>query len=220
MLRLLFIFLFLNFLLPRDAEAQFMDSLQAAVKEKPRFTFKFDTRNSFISNQRAEIFGFKLGVDFNKKIRIGGGLHTLNTALYKDKNLLSSEGIDTTVSMGLHFGYFAYYIEYVFYKTNRWEFSVPLQMGWGDSRYEYVFNGKKFVQDKKTIVVYESAVSGQYKFFKWLGVGADVGLRLMLRNNRAIPESFNSPIYAFKLLIWYGEIYKALFPNTKLAKYL
>jgi len=55
---------------------------------------------------------------------------------------------------------------------------------------------------------------------KWVGVGADVGFRFMLTESKALNNKFNSPTYAFKLLIYYSEIFKSLFPNSKLSEKL
>jgi hypothetical protein len=202
------------------ADAQVMDTLRASIARKAKFTFKFDTRNSFIANRRAEIFGAKLGVEFDKKLRIGGGVHWLTSPLYKRTYLTSSSGLADSVDAQLSFRYFAYYIEYVFYKTDRWELSIPFQLGAGDSRYRYDYEGNSHVAGKKMVVLYEPGISTQYKVFRWLGAGADVGLRVMVVNNKAIKENFNSPMYAFKVLIWYDELYKMAFPNSWLTKKL
>lgn len=202
------------------AEAQVMDTLRASIARKARFTFKLDTRNSFITNRRAEIFGVKLGVEFDRKLRIGGGVHWLTSKLHKRTYLTSSAGLPDSVDARLSFRYFAYYIEYVFYKTNRWELSIPFQLGLGDSRYRYDYEGNSFVTGRKMVVIYEPGISTQYKVLRWLGAGADVGLRVMVVNNKAIKENFNSPMYAFKVLIWYDELYKMAFPNSRLTKKL
>lgn len=200
--------------------AQVVDTIQASLQSKAKFTFKFDTRNSFIANSRAEIFGFKAGVEFGKRLRVGGGLNTLISNLYKDKYIANQNGFTDTISEKLSFNYWSYYVEYVYYKTKRWEFSVPLQIGIGDSRYEYIYEGKKTTENKKVVLLYEPSISAQYLIFNWLGLGTDIGIRFMLRNNRAIKENFNSPTYSFKVLIFYSEIYKGLFPHSKLAEKL
>ena len=86
------------------------------------------------------------------------------------------------------------------------EFPNPVQ-GVGDEK----------IADKRFVVIYEPGISVSYKIFKWLGAGADIGYRMMLRNNPAIPEKFNSPIYSFYGIIYWGELYKSIFPETKLA---
>lgn len=179
-----------------------------------------DSRNSFITNSRAEISGIKLGVEFGKKLRVGGGYHWLSSSLYKDREIRSITGVMDTAEARLQLRYFAYYIEYVYYKTKRWELSIPFQLGVGDTRYTYSFEGKKYVENPRVVMIYEPSISMQYKFFRWLGAGADVGARVMFVNNKAIKQNLNSPTYAFKLLIWYDELFKMAFPNSKITKKL
>lgn len=197
-----------------------MDSLRAGIDRKPSFIFKMDTRNSFISNRRGEIFGIKLGVEFDKKLRVGGGVHWLTSALTSDRYITGSTGKTDVVPAYLDLAYLAYYIEYVYFKTKRWELSIPFQFGGGYSKYEYSYGGNNFSDSKKMIAIYEPGISTQFKIFRWMGVGADIGLRVMVLNNSSIKQNFNSPTYAFKFLVWYDELYKMAFPNTKLAKRL
>ena len=72
------------------------------------------------------------------------------------------------------------------------------------------------MKDKHTIMLYEPAVAWQYKIVKWFGVGGDVGYRLILIKNDAIPENFNSPVYSFKAMIYYDELYKMIFKKSVL----
>ena len=202
------------------SSAQVMDSLRAGIDRRASFTFKFDTRNSFISNRRGEIFGVKLGVEFDRKLRVGGGVHWLTSALSADRVMTDAAGKPVIVPAYLQMRYLAYYVEYVYFKTKRWELSIPFQFGGGDTRYSYEHAGRTYTDSKKIIAIYEPGISTQFKIFRWMGVGADVGLRVMVINNKAIKENFNSPTYAFKLLVWYDELFKMTFPNTKLAKRL
>jgi hypothetical protein len=80
-----------------------------------------------------------------------------------------------------------------------------------------MFNQKGHFQENWNFI-YEPAVSVEYKFLRWFGVGADIGYRFMITSDRKINQKFNSPIYAFKFLIYYNEIFKSIFPDSKLAK--
>lgn len=208
--------LFLNTL-----RAQLLDTLRNAINRKVAFTAMFDTRKSFINSQNARIWGFKFGADFGNKLTIGGGWNTHTPALAKPVYLTDSLGRPDTAFSSLRFDYFSYFIRYVFYKSKRWKFSViPFQLGFGNSRYEYSYEGQPQIVGQRRVIIYETGISGSYKIFRWFGVGADLGLRLMLRNNKALSENFNSPIYSFYTIIYWSELYKMAFPNTKLAKRL
>ena len=194
------------------SRAQIFDSIQDAIKNKPKIIFRFDSRNSFIDDSKAKIFGWKIGVEFNNLIRIGGGYNRLverhDPSL--DKVLYKENGVDTFTIAELQFNYISYFIEYVFFDTRHWEFSVPLQIGIGGSRYEYRGeNGQLQEHNAKGVILFEPAVSMQFKITKWLGFGAGAGYRLMLLNNKAIEKKFNSPIYIFKFKIFLGDFMRS-----------
>ena len=203
----IFISLIVVLLYSNTASSQFLDSIRLSLKKNPKFLFKFDTRNSFIANQSARIFGWNVGVEFGKTLRIGGGFHTLikhGSAL--DKII---DG-DTAI---LKFNYFAYFIDYVFYKRKKWEFSIPLQIGIGSSRYEFTDQNSSLIKlERKIVVLYEPAITGHYKITKWFGVGMGAGFRIMIVNNKALDKKFNSPIYILNVKIFLGDIYKAIIP--------
>ena len=198
----------------------FIDSIQAGLKKTPKFIFKFDTRNSFIANQSARIFGWKIGVEFGNTLRIGGGFYTLvkhSSAL--DKTIFDANGTDTLATAKLMFNYIAYFVDYIFYKKKKWEFSIPLQIGIGRSRYEYTGQDGSLIRlARKTVLLYEPAITGHYKVTKWFGIGMGAGFRIMLINNKALDRKFNSPIYILKIKIFLGDIYRAIAPSRSCPK--
>ena len=198
--------------------SQIIDSIQEALKSKPKIIFKFDSRNTFIDYKGARIFGWKVGVEFNDRIQIGGGFSNLITTHDPelDRVIYKPNGIDTLYFAKLKFNYLSYYAEYIFYHKKKWEFSVPVQLGFGASDYEYRDENRKLRQlNKKNIILFEPAVTGQYKITKWFGVGAGVGFRLMLVNNKAINKKFNAPVYVLKIHLFFVDIYKSVFLKNK-----
>ena len=209
----------LSFLLPLFccftlvANAQLYDSLRESLKKKPSIHFKFDSRNSFISSRRAQIWGVKLGADYGKKLRLGLGFNFLNSNFSTDFYYPSEKGNDT-VTRKLKIRYGCAYIEYVFYRQKNWEFSIPVQFSLGSIWYNYSFKGINDLRSRKHLLfLYEPTLSGQYKVFKWLGLGADVGFRYALIKNHFIEEKLSSPVYVFKVIVYWGELYKKVFPN-------
>lgn len=190
------------------AKAQFIDTLQNIIDRKGSFTFSFTSRNSFIRNYSAYIFGYSVGVTFGKKLNIGGGFNALNSIITK------KETIDgTSVTQTLNFVYFSYYVQYIMNLTRHWKlYIMPFSMGIGGSSYSYVYKLLPYVVDSRTIVPYEPQVELDYNFNKWLGLYTQVGYRFMLINNPAINENFNSPIYSYGVIFSPFEFYAALFP--------
>lgn len=199
--------------LPEDFEKVILNSL----KTKPKLFFKFDSRNSFISSQKAFINGFKIGLDYNNVMRIGGGIAYLQGDILKDYKNIYYPG-STTVAR-LHFNYFNSFAEYVFFKNKKWQFTIPVQIGFGSSYFEYIdFTKKKIKLDERPVFLYEPSITGQYKFFSWLGCGGGIGYRLMLINNRSIKQKFTSPIYELGLRFFFRDLYKSLFIKRKEKK--
>jgi hypothetical protein len=57
-----------------DAQAQTInlsDSLRQVFRLRITPSFKFDTRNSFITGSTAKVYGLKAGVSFGKRLSIG-----------------------------------------------------------------------------------------------------------------------------------------------------
>jgi hypothetical protein len=194
------------------AKAQFLDSIQAAIDRKGRFSFGFNSRNSFITNYDAPIFGYMIGVCFDRKFAIGGGWNTLNSYIFKN------ESVDgQTVNATLNFSFFSYYIEYIFRITKHWEIDIPAAIGVGKSSYTYSVSGKTTTQNSRYVVPLEPTIEVDYNFNKYWGLFVQAGYRYMVVNNNTINENFNSPTYSYGVLLYPFEIYAGLFPHTKLA---
>jgi hypothetical protein len=208
------LFVFLSFCtIGLVAKAQFVDSLQAIINRKASFFFSFTSRSSFITNNSANIFGFAIGATFGKKLIIGGEYNALNSIITRKITIGSDQ-----VSEVLEFAYFSYFVEYIVPLTKHWKIYVmPFSIGIGSSSYQYVHNFAYKVEDNYTIIPFEPQVEVDYNFTRWLGLYTQVGYRLMLVNNPAIIQNFNSPTYSFGVLILPFEIVAGIFPNTKLG---
>jgi hypothetical protein len=209
-----FCFFFIEFV-----SAQWRDTLREIFHGSVYPTAGFDSRNSFVSSRRAYIWGIKAGVEFDHKLQFGLGYNKLSSKLTRPYPFVTPSGIHDTATANLSMWYVGIYMRYAYYKTKRWKMSVmPIQIGIGTSHYKHSEGLGPIRTDKETIVVFEPGISAMYRVFKWLGAGVDFGYRLMLRTNRAIPEKFNSPIYSFYVIIYWDQVYKAVFPNSKWAK--
>jgi len=203
-LKFIFILSFLFFTLSSVAQIrkdEFFYEIGQSLKSKPTFTFRFDNRNSFITNYRAWIYGVKIGLQFENKFRTGLDFSMLHTGIYINQNI-EYEGEMYNVSSKLHLEYASIFAEYVFYKTKRWEFSLPIQIGGGVSYFEYNIDNKDFTNNMAPVIMYEANVTGQYKLFKGIGVGTGIGYRIMLLSNPKINQHFTSPIFSLKLILY------------------
>ena len=198
-----------------------LDTIQQSLAKRPHIFGKFDTRNSFIDNSRAKIFGLKAGLNYDNRLFFGIGYNQLNPPskdFDKEISILNANNeLEKTTAM-LRLVYFSVHVEYVFYQTKHWQLSMPLQFGVGQTYYKYNQLGKRKVMERDYNFIYEPAVSVEYKFVKWIGVGVDIGYRFMLTSYTRLNQKFTAPTYAFKLLIYNNEVIKSLFPKSKLAK--
>ncbi len=209
----------LTLALSLKTQAQFLDSIKVFIKSRPSIDARLETRNSFIENDRAKVTGVRLGVTFRKKLKFGAGYSWLNSDInnplfLKDENGVVYKKIDNY----LKFGYGCLYTDFVFHKTKRWQLSVPLQLGIGAYWFRYQDDLETINSKKRLLLLYEPGISVQFKIFTWLGLGSDIAYRFTARNTRYIGEKLNSPTYAFKLLIWFDQLYYIGFPKSKLTK--
>lgn len=176
------------------------DSIQASLQHKPSLYFNYGTRNSFITNQYAKVKDIKAGITFNKQFTLALGYSWLNSDF---KSKLSND-----VDANLKMRYFTPYMEYSFLEHNNIEVTIPVHLGLGWSFYRDV---NKNNYNKSFIITYEPAMTATYRLFKYFGIGAGFGYRLMLIGNSSINENFNSPIYLLKAKLFFGDIYRDLF---------
>jgi hypothetical protein len=179
------------------------DSLRMVFKQKKSPSFKFDTRNSFITGSTAKVYGIKAGISFGKRFSAGLGYNFIGTELTEEL-VLPNKSI---VSADIRMNYLAPFVEYSFYQKGPWEVSVPIQLGVGKSFLRYEYNNQKVVTSRNTVMIYEPGMTFEYKILKLIGVGAGFGYRIMLKNNREIEQQFTSPVYALRLRLIFDELY-------------
>ncbi|MEO5571803.1 MAG: hypothetical protein ABIT08_14370 [Bacteroidia bacterium] len=199
-----------------SAKSQILDTISASFHTKPKVFFQLDAYNSFVSSKGANTFGYKAGLEFNNRVKIGIGYYVLTSDIVKPKKLHYNNK-DTTQNAKLEMSFIPLSFEYIFYHEDPWQLSVPVNLGWGKSYFYYYTNmaGDRGQTDKEAIALMTMNVDAQYKVIKWAGVGAGLGFRLMLKDNSNIHENFNSLIYSIQLKIYVAEIFHSLFPKTK-----
>ena len=126
-----------------------------------------------------------------------------------EKSIIDESGERRPVR--LEYSYFSPYLEYVFYNSRKWEFSLAMQHGVGGASYQYLdSNGGKVKHVESTILSYEPAMLIDYKIVRWVGIGTGIGYRLIYYKEPGIKEQFSSPEYVIKLKIYLGEIVRTI----------
>jgi hypothetical protein len=228
-MRRFMVLMVLSLFMGAGAFAQLTDSLRTYFKKTPMITGGWGSVQSFFYGFKAPIGYASLGVSFGGRIRMGVGYCRLRVPDFRGtinddqlpfyKNTFIPEA-GTVIPSRLRYEYYMVYGEYVFYKTKRWTFSVPLRLGFGHTQYRFTYNEVKGISDQRFMFVYHPAVSFDYAIFRWLGFNTELGYRFTLSGLKNIRQNFNSPVYNLGFFLYYSEIYKMLFPNTKLAKKL
>ena len=185
----------------------FEDDISKSFKEKPQLDVKFDFRFSFIASRDFRTSGFKLGVSFNRKFKMGLGYNQL---IVPAKSTIKDN--DKLFNAELKYVYFSPYFEYVYHTSKRWEFNLSAQVGFGRGHYQYYnVDEDRTVKTKySTILSYEPVMLIDYKIIRWFGVGTGVGYRLIFYKNSNIEEHLTSPVYVFKVKVYLGEIVRTI----------
>lgn len=179
------------------------DSLRHVFRQRVTPSFKFDTRNSFITGNATKVYGIKAGVNFGKRLSVGLGYNFIGTEL--QETIVVNEKY---VSADIRMNYVAPFIEYSFYQRGPWELVTPIQIGVGNSFLQYSTEEGQRVLNKSRVILYEPGMAFEYKIMKMLGVGVGLGYRIMLKNNRGIEQQFTSPVYALRVRLIFDELYR------------
>lgn len=181
------------------------------LQEKPKVSFSFDNRNTFMLGQNANIVGIRAGLEFNERVRIGAGIYGLNTDIPR-MIIIPHDSIgippDTLLSQ-VGFSYLSLFTEYAFFKSKRWEFAVPLYLGLGSTSYR----AGSYEYRKATVSLLETSLYGQFYVFSWLAFHAGAGYRLMLNTNPAVSGRFSGPVYTLGVKVYFGKLYRSVFPK-------
>jgi len=182
--------------------AQLWDSLKSYLHQKPSLDWDWDTRNTIITARRAKVSGYKIGLDFASKLKIGFGI-SVHDSYHPYRFSISGESIKT---LSLRMWYPCLYAEYVFHKARKWTFSVPVQLGFGRMWYQNKFYNPDYRTEASAIWLYEPCLSGEYRLLPWLGLSAEGGFRIVLYKNKTIRERLTAPIYVFSISIKWGYL--------------
>lgn len=175
--------------------------------KQPKFFSGFDSHRSFISNRDVSIFGVRMGLEFDDRVRLGIGVYFLMTPYSRNFMVPQPAGPDTLMQARLRLTHLSYLAEYVIFFSKRWEVSVPITLGLGEAHYPEVpgFRRQQFLMSSATL-------RADYKIFPFLGLAGGLGYRRILVGAPFFAESFNAPVYTFGLKLWLGWFAKIIFP--------
>lgn len=193
------------------AKAQLLHApkeLPAAFRAAPKLLVGLDGRRSFISNRDVKLLGVRVGLEFEKRMRVGFGLYTLASPFTRTFVRVNDLGIPDTLHPQLRFSYMTAFGEYILLSTQHWEVSFPLQLGIGDAGFQGL------AEEPQAFLLGEVGIWASYKVFPFLGLAGGVGYRHILLGGNLIRENFNAPTYSFGLKLWTGYLLDKVFKKS------
>lgn len=192
-----------------DAQTDFIEDLGASLEKQPVLDVRLDSRNSFVSARFARIMGVKLGADFDNKVKVGLGFNLLRNEVTEMRMIQNSQNENEEVNARFRLFYFSPYLEYSFYNQDRWEISILTHLGVGASNFEYTDKyGKTNQTDSEALAMWEPYMTAEYRLWKYIGLGAGVGYRLVYAPSAFSRRRLNSPIYVFKLKFYFKPLFE------------
>ncbi len=183
------------------------EDIKSALGETPGFFLRFDAKNSIISNQGIKLWGLNAGLSHDDTFKYGLGIYGLSTPYYRDF-YQTGNGPTDTIHASLNLNYFSIFAEYVFYQTEKWEGSLPIQIGIGGAGFSGSLNKHNYVFHKYPIIHYEATLTGHYRFLRYFALGGGIGYRIMLLNHEDLNLQLTNPIYILKFKFFLGDAYK------------
>lgn len=207
MLRLVTIICFL--LVDHNALGQLFDSIRLDLKEEPKLVVKYETKNAFVTNELAKMRSVKAGLKFGNRTVFGLGYNWIGNELKRKLIIDQNDRINGPSEYRVILNYISPYVNYTFIQKPYMEISIPVQIGFGWSAYQNMASGNN--RNTGFVALYEPGMVVIFRFLKYFGAGGGIGYRLMIANNRSVPENFNAPIYVLKTKVYLGDIYNDLF---------
>lgn len=195
-------FVLSTILISFNSYAQFFDSIEVALTHKPTLDLKLESRNSFFANEWALISGIRVGLNFNETFKTGLGYSWLRKEI---RHEISVDGQNVQADYFFHYG--TVYGEYTFYDEKPFSMTIFASIGGGRAWDRYIDNqGERQTANSSFVFVYEPYMTGMVDVLKYFKVGAGMGFRIALSDDKYSRQKLNTLIYVFKLQVKISDI--------------
>lgn len=178
---------------------------------KPAYILELDGRQSFFRETPVVIDGFRVGADFNNKIRLFIGAYWNRRPVERSFIINRYTLAERHITQKLSLFYVSGTLEYVLYNSKHWELAVPIQLGIGRgkrTRYDY-FAGNEIETKTPFFVPFEFSFKARYRITDWLSVSAGLGYRYAMFS-KVVGDDFSAPHYTYGIGISPIRILKRL----------
>lgn len=185
-------------------------------EKKWKVVFGLDARRSYFKDQKVKINGLRIGAQYKGVHRFGFGFYAIGESfIIQNINVDQADAINPT-TIRVNVGFSTLFYERVFYKIPKWEVALPIYLGSGQLKTEYINNLGNYKPLSKTpFSVLGLGIGVKYYIFRWLAPRVMVGHRFTYNTVPEIRTAFNKPFYTFGLSISLGELYKSIFKKEK-----
>ena len=185
-------------------------------KKKWKVLVGLNARRSYFNNQKVKINGLRLGAQYKGVHRFGFGFYALSESIIINSVNVDAVDAANPTNLRVSVGFSTLFYERVFYKVPKWEVALPIYLGSGKLRTEYINNlGNYKPLDKTSFSVLGLGIGVKYYIFTWLAPRVMFGYRFTYNTVPEIRNAFNTPFYTIGLSISIGELYKSIFKNEK-----
>jgi hypothetical protein len=194
------------------AKGQFGQDIIESFHNKPKFFFDLTGYTSFMKGDYATFSGIRTGLNFNNTMKVGVGISRLNSSVVTPIHI-SENNLDYTTNGALRLMYGEVIIEYLFYKDESWQISLPIGFGYGRMHYKYISRSVDALSRSPSysIWLFHPEVAGEYKVLKWVGATASIGGLTSLNSVKEFNGSIASPTFSIGVKLFFDEIWNNLF---------
>ncbi|HRS40090.1 MAG TPA: hypothetical protein P5292_13000, partial [Bacteroidia bacterium] len=104
------------------AQPAWVDTLRYSLHQRPKFFFQLTSFNSFVSSDFANFSGFRMGLNYNHRLRFGMGLLTLDGNAVVSAVSIREGDISYITNGQLKTTFLTFSGEYIFYSKYPWQF--------------------------------------------------------------------------------------------------
>jgi len=207
---LLFILFFLVFTLSGKSQEE-TPPPKPEAKPLSNVVFQFDNRRENYYGVKGRTNGLKLGLEFYKFARVGVGFYS-NNRFYPYNYPDRPTNLNQTISLR----YTALFTEIVAFRGFRHEISFPVSYGKGFAevnKFSLESTSPTFIGTDtiSNIQLLDIGINAHYKPIPFFGVGFGFGYRANINNVPNLKEPLSRAYFDFKLKLFIGYVYKAVF---------
>ncbi len=164
----------------------------------------FHNRNSFLGTIPVKVYGARVGLDYGKKVSVFVGYYTTYKVVDRRQIKEVKLGVYDTIVRSTNLSYISFGGDYVFHRFKKWDFDIPLMIGFGVGNRKTTINQKQEPNELLFVLPIEMGIRAQYNITYWLSIDASTGLRVSPFNS----YEFTSSFYSLGLNIRLGTIYR------------